>query len=263
MSSNPIGEVTDYLEGTVNEHGQRIGMPVTEWTPAPRPEKEPLDGRFSRLLPLEPRVHADELYESVSVDGDEASWTYMHYGPFRSLTEFRTWMTAFCSGSDPLFYAIVDKTDNRVKGFASYQRINPEQGTIEVGHVYFGPRLRRTVAATEAMYLMMRHAFLEGYRRYEWKCDALNVPSHQAARRLGFTYEGTFRHGGVYKGRNRDISWYSITESEWEWLQRAFEEWLGQGNIDSSGNQLTSLGDCILRSSPIPIALNIPPIWLF
>jgi RimJ/RimL family protein N-acetyltransferase len=263
MSSSPLSEVTDYLEGTTNEHGQRIGISVADWAPVPRPEREPVEGRFSRLMPLDPAVHADDLYESVSIDGDEPSWTYMHYGPFRSPGEFHTWLTGFCTGSDPLFYAIIDKADGLAKGFASYQRINPEQGTIEVGHVYFGARLRRTVAATEAMYLMMREAFLMGYRRYEWKCDALNVPSHQAARRLGFTYEGTFRQGGVYKGRNRDISWYSIVDSEWEWLQRAFEEWLGRGNIDGNGHQLVQLGDCILRSSPIPIALNVSPVWLF
>jgi len=263
MSLNPIREITDYLEGATNEYGQRIGMPVGDWIPALRPQREPLEGRFTHLVPLEPTIHADELYDSVSLDGDQASWTYMHYGPFRSRTDFRTWMIGFCSGVDPLFYTIIDDTDGRAKGFASYQRINPEQGTIEVGHVYFGPHLRRTVAATEAMYLMMRQAFLMGYRRYEWKCDAHNVPSHQAARRLGFTYEGTFRQGGVYKGRNRDISWYSIVDSEWEWLRRAFDEWLGHGNMDSTGKQMVSLGDCILRSSPIPIALNVSPAGLF
>jgi RimJ/RimL family protein N-acetyltransferase len=262
MSMNPIREVTDYLEAVTNECGQRIGLPVADWNPASKPKKEPLEGRFAHLVPLEPKIHADELYESVSIDGDHESWTYMHYGPFRSSTEFRIWMAGFCSGTDPLFYSIIDKADGQAKGFASYQRINPEQGTIEVGHVYFGPRLRRTAAATEAMYLMMHQAFQMGYRRCEWKCDAQNVPSHRAARRFGFTYEGTFRQGGVYKGRNRDISWYSIVDSEWEWLRRAFEEWLGRGNMDGTGKQLAALGDCILRSSPIPIALDAPPVWL-
>jgi RimJ/RimL family protein N-acetyltransferase len=196
------------------------------------------------------------------VDHDEASWTYMHYGPFLSFTEFGIWLTHFCLHSDPFFYAIINLVDGKPHGFASYQRISLDHGTIEVGHVYFGPRLRRSAAATEAMFLMMQNAFLMGYRRYEWKCDALNVPSHEAARRLGFTFEGTFRQGNVYKGRNRDISWYSILDSEWVWLQRAYEEWLAPANFNRDGKQRTSLGDCILRASPIPDALSDTPGWI-
>lgn len=262
MSSSAIDEVTGYIQSTANEHGQPIGLPVPDWMPLARPQRVRIEGRYCRLEPLQPDLHAPDLFEFASVAGDRAGWTYMHYGPFANLTDLRVWMSTFCSSDDPLFFAIIDKSDNRPKGFASYQRITPEHGTIEVGHVYFGSSLRGTAAATEAMYMMMSEAFCMGYRRYEWKCDALNMPSHHAARRFGFTYEGTFRQGNVYKGRNRDISWYSMLDSEWEWLQRAYEEWLSPENFDKHGSQRSKLAECILRSSPVAAGSGAEEGWL-
>ena len=144
-------------------------------------------------------------------------------------------------GSDPLFHAIVPAGSGRAEGVASYLRIAPEAGSIEVGHINFSPRLMRTPAATEAMYLMMKRAFDLGYRRYEWKCDALNAPSRAAARRLGLSYEGIFRQATVYKGRNRDTAWYAAIDSEWPALKAAFETWLDPANFDAEGRQRESL----------------------
>lgn len=262
MRSNPIDEITDFIPSTTNQHGQRVGMPVREWQAAPRPQRRTLEGQYCRLVPLEPEIHASELFELTCVSGDESTWTYMHYGPFSSLKAFHRWTTDYCTTGDRLFYAIIAREDGRPRGFACYQRIDPDNGSIEVGNVYYGPSLRRTAAATEAMYLMMREAFCTGYRRYEWKLDALNVPSHKAARRFGFTFEGTFRQGHVYKGRNRDISWYSMLDSEWDWLQRAYEEWLNPHNFDRNGGQRSSLEECILRSSPLPAQSAADRGWL-
>lgn len=262
MRSNDIDEVTDYLLSTKNQFGQRIGLPVSAWEAADVPRRSPIDGRLVRLEPLNPASHASGLFSSISLPEDEISWTYMHYGPFSSPTEFQIWLTGFCTRADPFFFAIIDKVSEVPKGFASYQRIVPEHGTIEVGHVYFSASLRRSAAATEAMYLMMCEAFSMGYRRYEWKCDALNVPSHEAARRFGFTYEGTFRQGNVYKGRNRDISWYSILDSEWTWLERAYREWLAPSNFKAGGEQRTSLSECILQCAPLSTVQGVDRGWL-
>ncbi|HYW50073.1 MAG TPA: GNAT family protein, partial [Gemmatimonadaceae bacterium] len=145
------------------------------------------------------------------------------------------------TGADPLCFAVIDAASSAAVGIASYMRIAPEQGSLEVGHINFSPALQRTPVATEAMYLMMRHAFELGYRRYEWKCDALNAPSRAAAQRLGFAFEGVFRNALVYKGRNRDTAWYSIIDSEWPAVRSAFERWLGPENFDAHGAQRVQL----------------------
>lgn len=245
-----VGSLIERLPQTTNSLGQPIGVSVSTRMPVPSPQRMSLEGRTCVVEPLHVDLHSADLYSAIQLEKDSSSWTYMHYGPFRSVAEYRLWMTGFCSGQDPLFYAIVDKTDNKAKGVASYQRISPEHGTIEVGHIHLTQQMQRTTAATEAMYLMMRNAFLLGYRRYEWKCDALNAPSHEAARRLGFTYEGIFRHGNVYKGRNRDIAWYSILDSEWPILREAFERWLEPTNFDSHGQQRTRLSEYMILCSP-------------
>jgi len=148
------------------------------------------------------------------------------------------------ASEDPLFFAIVDAASGRAAGIGSYLRIGPASGSIEVGHLQFSPRLQRTPAATEAMQLMMCNAFELGYRRYEWKCDALNAASRRAAERLGFRFEGVFRQATVYKGRSRDTAWYSIIDQEWPGLERAFRMWLEPGNFDHDGRQRRSLADC-------------------
>jgi RimJ/RimL family protein N-acetyltransferase len=167
-------------------------------------------------------------------------WTYLPYGPFEDLTAYRAWLDAVAGRRDPMFFAIV--AAERAVGVASFLRVKPAEGSIEVGHLAFSPALQRTTAATEAMALMMATAFDElGYRRYEWKCDALNGPSRRAALRLGFVYEGTFRQASVVRGRNRDTAWFSVTDIEWPRLKAAFGQWLAPGNFGPDGRQRVSL----------------------
>lgn len=225
----------------VNEFGQPIGQPLPNWTPPPPPPREPIDGKFCRLEPLDPEVHADALFAANALNADNRSWTYLAYGPFATVEVYRNWMSENCQGSDPLFFAIIEKNSARPAGVASYLRIAPQSGSIEVGHIHFSPLLKRTRAATEAMYLMMRRVFEMGYRRYEWKCDALNAASRAAAQRLGFTFEGIFSQATVYKGRNRDTAWYAALDAEWPTLRQAFESWLAADNFDECGKQRASL----------------------
>lgn len=168
-------------------------------------------------------------------------WRYLPYGPFDGLQSYREWMVSFCNSPDPLFYAILDSKTTNALGVASYLRIDKNNGVIEVGHLAYSPLLQRTRTATEAMYLMMQHAFELGYRRYEWKCNSLNMPSRAAAERLGFTFEGIFRQAAVIKDRNRDTAWYSIIDKEWPALKQAFETWLADDNFDADGRQKVAL----------------------
>jgi RimJ/RimL family protein N-acetyltransferase len=203
-----------------------------------------MEGRFCRLAPLDAAQHAEALHEEQAVDRDGRNWTYLPYGPFASASEYAELLRSVESGDDPLFFAIILRESQRPVGLASYLRIDLAMGSIEVGHLSFSPVLQRTAAATEAMYLMMRRAFDElGYRRYEWKCDSFNGPSWNAAKRLGFRYEGTFRQNWVHKGRNRDNAWFSIIDSEWPAIRSALEKWLDQANFDEDGRQRRSLGD--------------------
>ena len=169
-------------------------------------------------------------------------WTYLAYGPFRSRADYRAWIELNAVTTDPLFFAIVDNATGRATGVAAYLRIDPANGSIEIGHLAYSPALQRTAAATEAMYLMIRRAFDLGYRRCEWKCNDLNEPSKTAARRLGFTFEGLFRQAMVVKGRNRDTAWFSIIDTEWPVHRAAFECWLAPDNFDANGRQRTALG---------------------
>ncbi len=226
-----------------NSLGQLVGWPVVGWSVPPRPAREPLDGRWCRLVPWSARQHATELQSALAEDVEGRMWTYLPYGPFPNSDAWRAWAEGMDSGVDPLFYAIVDPASGRAVGVASYLRIDPEAGSIEVGHLIFSPRLQRTVAATEAMYLMMARAFGLGYRRYEWKCDALNAPSRAAALRLGFSFEGIFRQARVVRGRNRDTAWYSVIDAEWPARRAAFERWLAPQNFDADGRQRQRLGD--------------------
>lgn len=227
----------------VNHLGQPIGFPVLNWSPPPSPKRESLVGRYCRLEPLDPEAHAAALHAAYRLDQSGATWTYLPYGPFETPDDYRTWVTESSQTSDPLFFAIVDSAAGCAAGAASYLRIDPRNGSIEVGHLAFSPLLQRTPAATEAMYLMMHRAFGLGYRRYEWKCNALNAPSRTAAQRLGFSYEGAFRQATIVRGRNRDTAWYAVIDSEWPALQSAFERWLDPSNFDASGLQRTRLSD--------------------
>jgi RimJ/RimL family protein N-acetyltransferase len=231
------------METSVNNHGQPISFPLPGWIPPPAPPRQPMRGRYCRLEPLDPDRHAQALFEADAADADGRSWTYLAYGPFRDLPSYRAWLGATCLGDDPLFFAIVDGADGQPAGLASYLRITPAAGSIEVGHLHYSPRLQRHPAATEAMFLMMAWAFEAGYRRYEWKCDALNAASRAAAQRLGLSFEGVFRQAGLYKGRNRDTAWYAAIDGEWPALRQVFLQWLSPANFDSAGQQRSRLSD--------------------
>ncbi len=227
-----------------NALGQPIGAPLPGWTPRPRPPRTAMAGRYCRIEPIDGDRHAADLHAANREDRDGRIWTYLPYGPFEDLAGYHAWLEAACLGDDPLFHAVIDAGTGRTVGVASFLRIDPPVGVIEVGHINYAPALQRTPAATEAMYLMMRRVFEElGYRRYEWKCDALNAPSRAAAERLGFVFEGVFRQATIYKRRNRDTAWYSILDGEWPRLKAAFEAWLEPANFDAAGKQKRRLSE--------------------
>ncbi len=223
-----------------NEFGQPIGDPLPAGKAPPHPTGATLTGRYCRLERLNAARHAADLHAANARDNG-SGWTYMTYGPLVTLEDFRAWTQASCTSNDPLFYAIVNLPDQKALGVASYMRIDPKSGCIEVGGIKYSPLLQRTRAATEAMHLMMKHAFELGYRRYEWKCDSRNAPSRAAAQRYGFSYEGVFRQATIYKQRSRDTAWYSIIDSEWPAIDAAFTRWLATDNFDAEGRQRVSL----------------------
>jgi RimJ/RimL family protein N-acetyltransferase len=227
----------------LNNLGQPIGFALDGWKPPPHPPRDPMVGRYCRVEPLDPDRHAADLYDANALDTDGRIWTYLPYGPIETFEDYLGWINDYCRTSDPLFHAVVENTRGTAVGVASYLRINPASGTIEVGHINYSPLLQRTPAATEAMYLMMKRAFELGYRRYEWKCDALNGKSRAAAQRLGLSFEGVFRQAAVYKGRNRDTAWYAAIEREWPALEAAFLRWLDPANFDEGGRQRLRLTD--------------------
>ena len=231
------------MSETTNDLGQPVGFAVPDWHRADRPSRLPLVGHFCRLEPLTVARHAADLFAANNADSEGRMWTYLPYGPFPDLAAYQTWVDSMSGRDDPFFYAILDRATGKAAGVASYLRIDPVNGAIEVGHIAYAPALQRTPAASEAMYLLMRQVFSLGYRRYEWKCDALNGPSRRAAQRLGFSYEGIFRQAAIYKGRNRDTAWYAMIEQEWPALQSAFEQWLDPANFDTQGQQRLCLSD--------------------
>lgn len=221
--------------------GAMLGVPVPGWTPPPPPGPDQMEGRFARLERLSADRHAADLHRANSPD--DRIWDYLPYGPFSSAAQYHRWMREVTAGDDPVFYAIKDLETGHFCGVASYLRITPTAGSIEVGHLCFSPELQRRPAATEAMFLMMQWAFEAGYRRYEWKCNALNAGSRRAAQRLGFSYEGVFRQAAVVKGRNRDTAWFAAIDAEWPALKEAFAAWLAPANFDANGQQVERLSD--------------------
>lgn len=221
-----------------------LGDPVA-FRPVPRPAREPLRGTHVLLRPVDPDRDAAPLYAtSHPPAGDASIWTYLFDGPYEDALQMRRDLAERAVSDDPLFFTVERLPDGDPSGIASYLRIAPEFGVIEIGNIWFGPRLQRTVAATEAIYLLARHVFDDlGYRRLEWKCNALNAASRRAAERFGFTFEGIFRKHMVVKGRNRDTAWYAIVDEDWPPIRTAFERWLDPGNFDASGRQLSRLGD--------------------
>ena len=227
-----------------------LGAPVAGWTPPPHPPRAVLAGRRVRLEPFEER-HIAGLFQAYAED-DGSMWDYMPVGPFPEERAFGDWFRAQRQSNDPLYFAVCDGETGAALGQATFMRIKPDAGSIEVGFIAFSPRLRQTVLTTEAMYLMMAWAFEAGYRRYEWKCNALNRASCRAAERLGFTYEGIHRHAQVVKGRNRDSAWFSILDTEWPLRKAALEAWLAPKNFDAAGLQMVSLAS--LRSEATSVA---------
>jgi RimJ/RimL family protein N-acetyltransferase len=223
-----------------NVLGQPIGAPVDVALPRPFPPRLAMTGRYGSVLPVDVS-HAPALFDAFRADVQDKIWTYLPYGPFDTVAGLTSWMELTCFRDDPLFHTICDE-QGQPSGLASYLRIDAANGVAEVGHINLAPRLQRTRTATEAMYLMMGRIFDDlGYRRYEWKCDALNAPSRKAAERLGFTYEGTFRQATTYKGRNRDTAWYAIIDKDWPRIQSSFEAWLDPGNFDDRRQQRSPL----------------------
>jgi RimJ/RimL family protein N-acetyltransferase len=210
--------------------------------PARRPMRVTLEGAYTKLVPLDASRHARDLYEPTHGAERENLFRYLWDRPSASEDDFRAALERKAATDDPLFFAITDLRNGRALGYASYMRIEPANRCIEVGSILFAPELQRTCAATEAMYLMARHAFEDlGYRRYEWKCDSLNRPSIRAALRLGFTFEGVFRQHMIVKGHNRDTAWFSMLDSEWPARKAAFERWLSADNFDAAGRQKNGL----------------------
>ena len=219
----------------------KLGEIIDKFLEPLHPKGISIDGNLVTLKPLVANQFAEELFLSNAIDKEGNNWTYLPYGPFESQTEYASWVESFEEGDDPIFFAIVSKKLNKAIGIASYLRINPTIGSIEVGHINYSPLLQKTTEATEAMYLMMKWAFENGYRRYEWKCNALNLRSRAAAQRFGFSYEGVFRQMTIVKGRNRDTAWFAMIDKEWQGIERCFNEFLSEINFDNNGKPKVSL----------------------
>jgi RimJ/RimL family protein N-acetyltransferase len=236
-----IASLTTMAKNSAAELSQPLGRAMPHWQPRPYPERRSFHGRYSHIDPLDAGLHAGALYESLCNNSGIAGFTYLPANPPASMEEWRQRLEKHASSQDPLFFTLFDETGSAA-GLCAYLRIAPEHGSIEIGHIHLGQSLQQTRAATEIQYLLMRHAFDDlGYRRYEWKCDALNAPSRRAALRLGFRFEGIFLNAVVYKQRSRDTAWFSVIDEEWPRVRRGFEAWLSPENFDAEARQLHSL----------------------
>lgn len=218
-----------------------VGFPVSNWTPPAAPSPVVLEGRYCRLEPLVAEKHAAHLF--AAFEKQDHLYDYLPAGPFHSAAQYHRWVNEVTSGQDSLFFAVYDLHKNAYLGVLSYLRITPSAGSIEVGNINFSAGMQRSPVSTEAIYLRIKWAFEAGYRRFEWKCNALNTPSRQAAQRLGFSYEGIFRQAMVVKERNRDTAWFAMIDAEWPTLKEAYRVWLDPRNFDAQGQQRERLGD--------------------
>lgn len=219
-----------------------VGEPMPDWHDCPAPVGVVLTGNECRLEPIDPARHADALFQAYSQMADARDWLYLSVGPFPDAQAYRAYAEKIARETDPLHFAVVDLRNELPVGTLALMRQQPQHGVVEVGFVAFSPTLQRSRISTEAQFLLMSHVFDElGYRRYEWKCDSLNERSRNAAERLGFQYEGTFRQALVYKGRNRDTAWFSIIDKEWPVVKAAFQQWLAPENFDERGHQIKRL----------------------
>ena len=217
---------------------------LADWKGVPSPTVQLLEGHFIRLEKLDPARHGDQLWQALQGPGaDPKLWDYLPYGPFPERGAFDTWLNNHAAHSDPYFLSVIDRASGQVQGILSLMSIVPAQGRVEIGHVTFGAPMQRSPKSTEAVYLLAKYAFEQGYRRLEWKCNNSNARSRYAAERLGFSFEGVFRQHMVVKGQNRDTAWYSILDSEWPKVGAGFEAWLSEANQSGSG-QLKTLADC-------------------
>jgi len=225
-----------------NSAEQPIGHPVSNWQECKFPPRSSMSGKWCRVEILVLEKHAEDLFAAYVKQRHDPDWTYLPYGPFEHFDDYQSWLTKTCTGDDPLFHVIIEAETTKAVGVASFLRIQTGIGVIEVGHIHFSPLLQKTPVATEAMFLMMSRVFDElCYRRYEWKCDALNAPSRKAAERFGFSFEGLFRQATLYKNRNRDTAWFGMTDREWPLIKKAFQTWLSPDNFDTQGRQKKSL----------------------
>ena len=212
------------------------------WTPRQKPERVVLDGLYARLEPLDTERHGKELFSVSQVPDADDKFRWLAENPVDDEAAFLAWVKKSEASEDPLYFAVVDKASGKVAGRQTYMRIDTQNGVIEIGNIYRGPLIARKRAATEALYLFMRHAFADlGYRRFEWKCNNDNEPSKRAALRFGFTFEGVFRQHLIVKGLNRDTAWFSIIDKEWPALEKAYEAWLAPENFDADGQQRRKL----------------------
>ncbi len=226
------------MRNRLNEHGQPIGPAVEGWSTRALPRRTDMSGRYCRLEPVDVERHADDLFAAYMEAPDDRDWTYLFQERPERRADFHSYLAKLQAGDDPLHFTVVAADTGRAVGTAALMRIEPVHGVIEVGSIAFAPRLQKTRAATESMFLLMRRVFDElGYRRYEWKCDSLNAPSRSAAERYGFTFEGIFRDAIIYKGRSRDTAWFAMTAAQWPRARTAFEAWLDPANFDAKGGQ--------------------------
>lgn len=217
---------------------------LSQWTPRQRPEREPMEGRYGRLEPLDAARHGDGLFEASSTPDKDSRFRWLYDHAPQDRADFQPWLDKAAASEDPLYFAVIDKASGRIAGRQSFMRIDTANGVIEIGNILWNGLVARKPAATEALYLFARHAFDDlGYRRFEWKCNAENEPSRSAALRFGFSFEGVFRQHLIVKGRNRDTAWFAMIDKEWPTIGRALEEWLDPENFDSEGQQKRRLGE--------------------
>jgi RimJ/RimL family protein N-acetyltransferase len=217
---------------------------LSQWTPRQRPEREPMEGRYVRLEPLDAARHGDGVFEASSTPDKDSRFRWLYDHAPQDRADFQPWLDKAAASEDPLYFAVIDKASGRIAGRQSFMRIDTANGVIEIGNILWNGLVARKPAATEALYLFARHAFDDlGYRRFEWKCNAENEPSRSAALRFGFSFEGVFRQHLIVKGRNRDTAWFAMIDKEWPTIGRALEEWLDPENFDSEGQQKRRLGE--------------------
>ncbi|WP_109078241.1 GNAT family N-acetyltransferase [Aggregatibacter kilianii] len=233
-----------------NDFNQPIGDAVEHFTAGELPDVQVLSGRFCRLERLSPEAHFEDLWQVYNADTPPQNWTYLpkRYGPFEDKTAFLDFLQCTAAATDPYCFAIIDASTNQAVGSFSLMRIDPNYRVVEMGAVIYSARLKRSKIATEAQFLMAQYVFETlQYRRYEWKCDALNAPSRHAAERPGFRFEGIFRQAMVYHGRNRDTAWFSMLDSEWAQRKQRFLRWLADDNFNADGSQKTALSEIPLE----------------